>query len=102
MLEEHLQTEMEQVKAKVQELKTQLDSLQPLIGMTSLKSPEATTNYKPFEQMMQPQNLTQVTKELNMRRQAAADPQAQDMLMAANDLDEIQLMENLLEGEKPK
>ena len=37
--------------------------------------------------MMQPSNLTQVTKELNMRRQA--DPWAQDLLMAANELDEI-------------
>jgi hypothetical protein len=49
------------------EAKTQLDGLQPLIGMTSLKSPEETSEYRRFDKVMKPENLSHVTKELNKR-----------------------------------
>ena len=73
--------------------------MQPLIGMTSLKSPEETSEYKAFEKIMKPQNLSQVTKEIKR----ANDPwQGSDLVMGVNDLDEIQLIDNMLGGTHQK
>ena len=73
--------------------------MQPMIGMTSLKSPGETGEYKAFEKIMQPQNLSQLTKEIKR----VNDPwEGSDLAMGMNDLDEIQLIDNMLGGTEQK
>ncbi len=54
MLESQIQSRIDSLAAKLADAKSQFDNMQPMIGMTSLKSPGETGEYKAFEKIMQP------------------------------------------------
>ncbi len=60
-----LEGQIEELNTKFNELKSQIENYQP-VSISGLKSPpEPIVEYRPFEQMMNPAKLTEVTKEFN-------------------------------------